>query len=224
MTDILNYVFTIVFMIQMIIKIFSLGLNTYFKDAWNSFDFVVLTSSIISIILSNVTEALSIKGAFTIIRAFRILRVFRLIKRAKSLNMIFNTFIITLPGLVNIGGLLLLLIYLYSIIGMVLFGEIMHNGVITDNLNFETFTNSFCVLWAVATGDGWSDIMNSSLRKKSLYLDCLEDPSYEDYVANGYKTVGCGAGFEGILFFFSYFLFVNLIFLNLFIAIILEGF
>lgn len=35
---------------------------------------------------------------------------------------------------------------------------------------------------------------------------------------------GCGAGTEGIIYFFSFYLIVNLIFLNLFIAIILDSF
>jgi len=50
------------------------------------------------------------------------------------------------------------------------------------------------------------------------------NPTFEDYADNNYETVGCGRGFEGILFFFSFYLLVNLIFLNLFIAIILQGF
>ena len=36
--------------------------------------------------------------------------------------------------------------------------------------------------------------------------------------------VGCGANGSAYLFFYSYILLVNLIFLNLFIAIILQGF
>jgi hypothetical protein len=38
------------------------------------------------------------------------------------------------------------------------------------------------------------------------------------------QTVGCGTGFWGLLYFFSFILVVKLIFLNLFIAIILEGY
>jgi hypothetical protein len=102
---------------------------------------------------------MDLKGVVTIIRTFRILRVVRLIKRAKSLNLIFNTFIITLPALGNIGGLLLLLLYLYSILGVQLFGTVMRNGIFSDNLNFETFSQSFCALCAVATGDSWGQIM-----------------------------------------------------------------
>lgn len=67
---------------------------------------------------------ISLGGATTIVRAFRISRLFRLIKSAKSLRLVFNTFIVTLPAMVNVGGLLVLLLYLYSVIGVFLFAEV----------------------------------------------------------------------------------------------------
>ena len=149
-----NYIFTTIFTVEAIIKLIGLGPKIYFKEGWNIFDFIIASGSLISIILSIVSN-MDLKGAVTIIRTFRILRVVRLIKRAKSLNLIFNTFIITLPALGNIGGLLLLLLYLYSILGVQLFGTVMRNGIFSDNLNFETFSRSFCALCAVATGDSW---------------------------------------------------------------------
>jgi hypothetical protein len=56
---------------------------------------------------------------------------------------------------------------------MQLFGKIMRTGVLTINLNFETFPAAFCALWTVATGDGWSDIMLSTMLTKDFQYDCL---------------------------------------------------
>ncbi len=67
-------------------------------------------------------SSFNLGGAATIIRAFRITRIMRLVKRAKNLRLVFHTFIATLPALANVGGLLLLLLYLYAIIGMNMFG------------------------------------------------------------------------------------------------------
>ncbi len=100
-------------------------------------------------------SAVSLGGSTTIIRAFRITRVFRLVKRATNLKLVFNTFVFTLPALANVGGLLLLLLYLYSILGVYLFAEVKRNGLLTDNFNFENFGNAFLTLFTVATGDGW---------------------------------------------------------------------
>jgi Ion transport protein len=63
--------------------------------------------------------------------------------------------------LANIGALLLLFIFMYSILGMILFGETMRNGIMNDYINFENFTNSFITLFIVATGDSWNDIMEA---------------------------------------------------------------
>ena len=77
--------------------------------------------TVVSIAVS-LNSSLQIKGAVTLFRSFRILRVLRLLKRGgKNLHMIFNTFVITLQSLVNIGALLLLIIYMYSVLGMILF-------------------------------------------------------------------------------------------------------
>ena len=214
---------TAVFIAEAVCKLIGIGPKTYFSESWNIFDFVIILGSIVSIGLS-FTSSVSIKGALTIVRAFRILRVVRLIKRAKSLNLIFNTFMVTLPALANIGGLLLIMLYLYSILGVQLLGQVMHNGWISDELNFENFANAFCVLCALATADNWGNIVASALKQHAVNFPCINNPTYEDFLANGSKTVGCGPGAIGIVYFQSFYFFVNLIFLNLFIAIVLIGF
>lgn len=152
-TDDLNYIFTIIFTLEAVMKIIAID-KAYFEDNWNIFDFIVVIGSIISLIISGFSS-LKLGGATTIIRAFRITRIFRLVKRAKTLRMVFNAFIFTIPALANVGGLLLLLLYLYSIVGVIIFGDIMRNGIITDTLNFETFPNAFVALFVISTGDAW---------------------------------------------------------------------
>lgn len=70
--------------------------------------------------------------------------------------------------------------------------------------------------------------MIDSARERSIIFDCDDevtggDFDYQSYVENGFETTGCGAPI-GYFFFCSYILVVPLIFLNLFIAIILQGF
>ena len=67
----------------------------YFRDSWNTFDFIVAVSSAVSIIVSS-QSSLQIRGTVTLMRSFRILRILRLLKRGgRSLHLIFNTFVIT---------------------------------------------------------------------------------------------------------------------------------
>ncbi|TNV88156.1 hypothetical protein FGO68_gene6076 [Halteria grandinella] len=138
--------------------------------------------------------------------------------------MIFNTFLITVQSLVNIGGLLLLILYIYSIIGMIYFGEVKRNGNMIDYIGFENFTSAFITLFTVATIDSWFQTTSAFTFGKSAWNHCVENPSYEDYVQNGYQTVGCGGSASAYIFFISFFFMVGLVFLKLFIAIILEGY
>ncbi len=91
-------------------------------------------------IIITALDGLSIKSAITLLRSFRILRILRLLKRVgKSLYMIFNTFVITIHTLANIGSLLVLIIYMYAIIGIIFFGNHKRNGIMNDYINFENF-------------------------------------------------------------------------------------
>ena len=134
-TEYFKYFFALIFVIEAAIRILAIGPKPYFIDPWNSFDFLVAIGSLIAIIIS-VSSSVDIK-AITLLRAFRILRLLRLLKRGgKSLYIIFNTFMITMQSLANIGGLLLLMMYMYSIIGMIYFGELKRNTTMNDYINF----------------------------------------------------------------------------------------
>ena len=87
----------------------------------------------------------------------------------------------------NTGGLLFLLIYLYSIIGVTLFSPLQRNGIFTDVLNFETFTNSFLVMFKVATGDGWNDVLHAVTIDLGITSSCINNPTYSDYANNNRK-------------------------------------
>lgn len=67
--------------------------------------------------------------------------------------------------------------------------------------------------------------MLDTMRQRSILFQCSEDDfDYSTFVANGMKTSGCGSSSAGLIFFIAYFLLVPLFFLDLFVAIILEGF
>ena len=66
--------------------------------------------------------------------------------------------------------------------------------------------------------------MNALAMGHSWYNECKDDPTYEDYVNNGKEPIGCGSYAIAYTFFATYLIVLTLIFLNLFIAIILNGY
>ena len=55
----INLFFTIVFMLECAIKIIGLGIKGYWISGWNRFDFFVVMSSILDIILTAVGSSLA---------------------------------------------------------------------------------------------------------------------------------------------------------------------
>jgi hypothetical protein len=121
-------------LLEAILKIIAFG-PRYFKESWNVFDLVVSLISVAGIVVEKV---LQVDGASStnIIRSMRIVRIFKIFKKQKSLRIIFDTFIVTFPSLVNVGGLLLLLVYMYAVLGMNIFAEIQFNGEVKPLSHF----------------------------------------------------------------------------------------
>jgi len=61
-------------------------------------------------------------------------------------------------------------------------------------------------------------------RRPNILFQCISNPTYAQYRDNNYETVGCGSRYSSIIFCFSFLVLVILIFLNLFIAIIVDGY
>lgn len=62
-------------------------------------------------------------------------------------------------------------------------------------------------------------------RPSSSHNFCKTDPTFEDYKDNGYQTIGCGAStFATKSYFVVYTFLIAIVFMNLFIAIILDGY
>jgi hypothetical protein len=109
-----NWVFTIAFLLEAVFKLIAWFPKQYFTgkgSGWNQFDFFLVVVSIVSKIFDF--------GSFaTMFRVFRVLRIIKLIKRAKELKRLMHTILISLPALANVGSLLLLLFFIYAILGV----------------------------------------------------------------------------------------------------------
>lgn len=51
-TEILNYIFTVIFIFEVMVKNLALGPRLYFNDNWNTFDFVIISGSFAGIFIS----------------------------------------------------------------------------------------------------------------------------------------------------------------------------
>jgi hypothetical protein len=65
--------------------------------------------------------------------------------------------------------------------------------------------------------------MEDCLRSNSINFECDDSPTYDSIKANNYQPNGCGTS-QAYLFFLFFQLIISIIFLNLFVAVILQSF
>ncbi|KAM6928134.1 sodium channel, voltage gated, type VIII, alpha subunit b [Xenentodon cancila] len=212
-----NFVFIVIFTGEFLLKLFALR-HYYFTNGWNIFDVVVVILSIVGMFLADLIEKYFVSPTlFRVIRLARIGRILRLIKGAKGIRTLLFALMMSLPALFNIGLLLFLVMFIFSIFGMSNFGYVKHGAGIDDMYNFETFGNSMIILFMITTSAGWDGLLLPILNYPP---DC--DPLLEN--AGTPATGDCGNPSVGIFFFVMYIIISFLIVVNMYIAIILENF
>ncbi|XP_035486788.1 sodium channel, voltage gated, type VIII, alpha subunit b isoform X1 [Scophthalmus maximus] len=212
-----NFIFIVVFTVEFVLKLFALR-HYYFTNGWNVFDVVVVILSIVGMFLADIIEKYFVSPTlFRVIRLARIGRILRLIKGAKGIRTLLFALMMSLPALFNIGLLLFLVMFIFSIFGMSNFGYVKHGAGIDDMYNFETFGNSMIILFMITTSAGWDGLLLPILNYPPDCDPLLENPGTP-------ATGDCGNPSVGIFFFVMYIIISFLIVVNMYIAIILENF
>uniref|UniRef100_A0A8D2NG25 Voltage-dependent L-type calcium channel subunit alpha n=1 Tax=Zonotrichia albicollis TaxID=44394 RepID=A0A8D2NG25_ZONAL len=257
-SDILNVAFTILFTLEMILKLMAFKVKGYFGDPWNVFDFLIVIGSIIDVILSEIDVSVQGQGAvptqgctgtcpgtgqqcwvcpalqgdavlsslpdpddngrvsITFFRLFRVMRLVKLLSRGEGVRTLLWTFIKSFQALPYVALLIVMLFFIYAVIGMQMFGKIaMVDGTqINRNNNFQTFPQAVLLLFRCATGEAWQEIL----------LDCSYgrrcDPE-SDYAEGEEYT--CGTGFA-YFYFISFYMLCAFLIINLFVAVIMDNF
>ena len=219
-----------IFTIEAVVKIIAQK-GLYFKDSWNLFDFTIVVATIIILGMAwaGLGEDIEILG--TILRTLRIGRVFRLVKKQEKLQAIFVTLLEATPAMASLGLLLMLLIFMFAIIGMSQFSLVDLDGAaeMNNHVNFQTFGASFLTLIRCSTGEAWNSIMFDSSQPRSILYQCIENEDYYTIIERGddptdtYGPKGCGNPFA-VAFHLLFQVIVSQVFLNLFIAIIIDAF
>lgn len=130
----------------------------------------------------------------------------------RSIRNLVATLLYALPALANVGGLLLLVLFVYSALGAQLFFNVARrpDGFLNADANFDNFLMSALLLFRAMTGESWNGLMH----------DCMVQEDERGLCSEAEGTCSPHP-FVAILFFFS-FVIISVICLNLVIAVILE--
>lgn len=193
---VLNTFFAIVFLVEMIVKIMALSLQGYFYDISNKFDSLVAIISIIEVTLdANDVSQKTIK----ILRIFRIIRVIRLLRSLKFMKMIIEVLSKTLTSFLYIALLLILFLFIYALLGMKLFGDEFNFPNKVYRQNFDSYQEAFLSVFQILSRSYWF-----------YFLYLMFRSAINNFISSIYLISWIFVG--------------NFVFLNLFLAIILDGF
>ncbi|XP_077990436.1 two pore channel protein 1-like [Glandiceps talaboti] len=171
-----DWFFLTVFSLEIIAKMYVLGVKEFFRRDWNKFDFIVIFAAVVfSIVELAVTDDIQLVEQ-TLDTLF-VLRVLRLFKPLGSVTQ-FQVFILTLnnilPSLVTYGGVIFVFYYIFAILGMELYAGLFdyygypdENGIMpedkplycgNDKLNGSDFWNMHLLLASayVLTTSKWA--------------------------------------------------------------------
>uniref|UniRef100_A0A8V1A9L1 Sodium channel protein n=1 Tax=Gallus gallus TaxID=9031 RepID=A0A8V1A9L1_CHICK len=200
-----NLIFTGIFTAEMVLKIIALDPYYYFQQPWNIFDSIIVTLSLIELSLPRQRGKKERRkgGTLSVLRSFRLLRVFKLAKSWPTLNTLIKIIGNSLGALSNLTLVLAIIVFIFAIVGVQLFGgsyrtygdKIKKNGEIRWHM--MDFFHSFLVIFRILCGE-WIETM----------WDCM-------VVAE--KPL-C------LLVFLLVMVIGNLVVLNLFIALLLNSF
>uniref|UniRef100_A0A8C2KNX8 Voltage-dependent T-type calcium channel subunit alpha n=1 Tax=Cyprinus carpio TaxID=7962 RepID=A0A8C2KNX8_CYPCA len=227
-----NYIFTVIFVAEMTVKVVSLGLyagpDSYLKSSWNVLDGLLVFVSIVDILVSLASSGGNrILGILRVLRLLRTLRPLRVISRAPGLKLVVETLITSLRPIGNIVLICCAFFIVFGILGVQLFkGKFYHcEGFDTRNItnkseclqakykwvhrkyNFDNLGQALMSLFVLSSKDGWVSIMYDGL--DAVAVDQQPIRNHNPWM---------------LLYFISFLLIVSFFVLNMFVGVVVENF
>ncbi|KTG34223.1 hypothetical protein cypCar_00026106 [Cyprinus carpio] len=198
LTDVLeisNIVFTSLFALEMLLKLLAYGLYGYISNLYNIFDGIIVIISVCEIVGQS-------DGGFSVLRTFRLLRVLKLVRFLPALRRQLVVLMKTMDNVATFCMLLMLFIFIFSILGMHLFGckftlRLENGDTVSDRKNFDSLLWAIVTVFQILTQEDWNVVLYNGMASTSPWA---------------------------ALYFVALMTFGNYVLFNLLVAILVEGF
>jgi voltage-gated sodium channel len=114
----------------------------FFRDPWNVFDFIIVLACFIPLK----------DKAIYVLRLVRVVRTFRLFRAFPNFRPVVKGLVESISSVIFVALLLLMILYIYTVIGVSLFSAI-------DPVNFGSIWKGLFTLFQVLTLENWNTIM-----------------------------------------------------------------
>ncbi|XP_011633277.1 voltage-dependent T-type calcium channel subunit alpha-1G-like isoform X3 [Pogonomyrmex barbatus] len=200
--EISNIVFSAIFAVEMLLKVIAEGPFGYISNGFNVFDGIVVILSVVELCQAVVEERGGSSG-LSVLRTFRLLRILKLVRFLPNLRRQLFVMLRTMDNVAVFFSLLVLFIFIFSILGMNLFGckfcETMKGSsdVECDRKNFDSLLWAIVTVFQILTQEDWNVVLFNGMQKTSHWA---------------------------ALYFVALMTFGNYVLFNLLVAILVEGF
>ncbi|XP_041081104.1 voltage-dependent L-type calcium channel subunit alpha-1D-like [Polyodon spathula] len=199
--DIANKVLLSCFTCEMLVKMYSLGLQAYFVSLFNRFDCFVVCGGIVETILVEL-EVMSPLG-ISVFRCVRLLRIFKVTRHWTSLSNLVASLLNSMKSIASLLLLLFLFIIIFALLGMQVFGgKFNFDETLTKRSTFDNFPQALLTVFQILTGEDWNSVM------------------YDGIMAYGGPS---SSGMIVCIYFIILFICGNYILLNVFLAIAVDN-
>uniref|UniRef100_H2SA80 Voltage-dependent L-type calcium channel subunit alpha n=1 Tax=Takifugu rubripes TaxID=31033 RepID=H2SA80_TAKRU len=199
--DVANKVLLAMFTLEMLVKLYSLGLQAYFVSLFNRFDCFVVCGGIVETIL--VELAIMSPLGISVFRCVRLLRIFKVTRHWASLSNLVASLLNSMKSIASLLLLLFLFIIIFSLLGMQLFGgKFNFDETVTKRSTFDNFPQALLTVFQILTGEDWNTVM------------------YDGIMAYGGPA---SSGMLVSIYFIILFICGNYILLNVFLAIAVDN-
>uniref|UniRef100_A0A8C7EU31 Calcium voltage-gated channel subunit alpha1 H n=1 Tax=Neovison vison TaxID=452646 RepID=A0A8C7EU31_NEOVI len=193
--EISNIVFTSMFALEMLLKLLACGPLGYIHNPYNIFDGIIVVISVWEI----VGQA---DGGLSVLRTFRLLRVLKLVRFLPALRRQLVVLMKTVDNVATFCMLLTLFIFIFSILGMHLFGckfslTTDTGDTVPDRKNFDSLLWAIVTVFQILTQEDWNVVLYNGMASTSSWA---------------------------ALYFVALMTFGNYVLFNLLVAILVEGF
>ncbi|ESO12678.1 hypothetical protein HELRODRAFT_148954, partial [Helobdella robusta] len=193
-----NIFFATLFGVEMILKLLAHGVCDYLQDGFNAFDGFIVIVSVMELFYRTETAGLSV------LRTFRLLRILKLVRFLPALRYQLLIMLKTMDNVATFFALLCLFIFIFSILGMNIFGcklcsekSIRISKHSCGRKNFDSLLWAVVTVFQILTQEDWNEVLYTGMSMTSAWAS---------------------------LYFIALMTFGNYVLFNLLVAILVEGF
>nr|XP_035926871.1 two pore calcium channel protein 1-like isoform X3 [Halichoerus grypus] len=221
-----EWLFLSLYIIEILLKLYTYEPRAYFgkKQFWNWFDTLIIMAALVATVANTTIQSArkyNSQQILDIVLILRILRLLRIIVSIQRFRLIVTTLINIGPTILTFGGLVLVVYYVFAIIGM----EAFHGKVRSFDPNFTTPDALVCGNPALKDSafarDRYCKNNFNDLASSFVVLMELTVVNQWHVLAGGFALVTHQAA---KLYFISFHVVVVILIVNIFIAFILEAF